>query len=165
MPSQGHKKLDAQHFLGYMRAFNAADYPAQHAYYADDVELVLPDSAIPTLKGSSAIVDHYKPIHASADETVVPIIVLSDRGRLFLQMESYFHYKVEIKKAVHDYHVYPGDVVRIHCCAIYDLNDDGKMKRITCHLFSQELLGQVDIKEKIRESESRADADLRLYNY
>ncbi|KAM5344660.1 hypothetical protein ACJ41O_013195 [Fusarium nematophilum] len=164
MLSQGHTKLDAQRFLGYIRAFNAADYPAQHAYYADGVELVLPDSAIPTLKGSSAIMEHYKAIHASADETVVPIIVLSDRGRLFLQMEAYFHYREEVEKAVHDYHVYAGDVVRIRCCAIYDLNDDGKMERITCYGFSQELLGQVDIKDKIRESESRADADLRLHN-
>ncbi|KAJ3549219.1 hypothetical protein NM208_g602 [Fusarium decemcellulare] len=165
MPSQGHTKLHAQDFLGYVRAFNSTNYPAQHAYYTNDVELVLPDPAIPTLKGSSAIMDHYKPIHASADEIVVPIIVMSDRGRLFLQMETYFHYKEEVKRAVHDYHVHAGDVVKIHCCAIYHLDDDGKMKRITCYGFSQELLGQVDIEEKIRESESRADADLRLNNY
>ena len=159
------QKHDAHYYLDYIRAFNKKDYPAQHAFYHDDVELILPDPAIGTLKGSSGIKTHYKPIHENADETVIPIIMMVDRGRLFLQMETYFVYKNEVQRAVHDYHVYPGDVIKITSCAIYDLDEQGKMKRIVCHLFNQELLGKVDVKEKIRDSESRADADLRLYNY
>ncbi|CAK7228030.1 hypothetical protein SEUCBS140593_006776 [Sporothrix eucalyptigena] len=157
--------MDAHRFLDYVRAFNAKDYPNQHAFYADDVKLVLPDPEIGTLEGKAGIMKHYAPVHASADETVVPIIVLCDRGKVFLQMDAYFLYKEEVQKAVHDYHVYPGDVVKISCCAIYDVNSEGKMTNITCHLLTEEKLGQVDIKEKIRESEGKADADLRLYNY
>ncbi|KAL1847378.1 hypothetical protein Daus18300_013963 [Diaporthe australafricana] len=158
-------KLDVSQFLEYLRAFNARDYETQHSFYAPQVELVLPDADIGTLKGSSAIMEHYRPIHENADEKVIPLIVMSDRGRIFLHMNAYFVYKNEVAKAVHDYHVHPGDVIKIDNCAIYDLDAQGKMKRITCRLFKQELLGQVDIKEKIRESESRADPDLRLYNY
>ena len=46
---------------------------------------------------------------------------------------------------------------------MYDMDEKGKMKRIVCHLFDQELLGQVDVKEKIQESTNRGDSDLRLY--
>jgi len=39
------------------------------------------------------------------------------------------------------------------------------MKRITCNLFADELLGKLDIKQYIKDSESRAEPYLRLYNY
>ena len=159
------EKLDAIAFLDYLRAFNKADYSAQHSFYTDDVELVLPDPAIDTLKGKKAVLAHYQLIHASAKETVVPIIVLSDRNKIFLQMEAFFVYQREVEHAVHDYHVYPSDVIKISCCAVYDLDAEGKMKRITCHLFNQELLGKVDIENEIKESQSKADIDLRLYSY
>lgn len=66
---------------------------------------------------------------------------------------------------MHDYHVYPGGVIKIENCAIYDLDEEGKMKAIHCYLFKQELLGKVDLVGCIRDSESRADPDLRLYSY
>ncbi|KAH8896902.1 hypothetical protein GQ53DRAFT_890378 [Thozetella sp. PMI_491] len=156
------QNLPTAEFLNYIRAFNARDYAAQHAFYTDDVELVLPDTTVGTLKGKGGIMAHYGAIHANADETVVPLIVMSDRGRVFLQMEAYFYYKNEVEQAVHNYHVHPGDVIRIRCCAIYDLAEGGKMRRITCYLFGEELLGKVDVRDKIKESENRADADLRL---
>ncbi|KAH7136999.1 hypothetical protein B0J13DRAFT_560380 [Dactylonectria estremocensis] len=157
--------LPVEDFLDYLRAFNEADYDKQHSFYSEDVTMVLPDPEIPKIMGSQGIKTHYKPIHADAKETVIPIIVLCDRGRVFLQMEAYFLYKNEVQKAVHDYHVHPGDVIRISCCAIYDLDSSSKIKTITCHLFQQELLGQVNLQAAIRESELKADADLRLYNY
>ncbi|KAH8773738.1 hypothetical protein F5883DRAFT_615265 [Diaporthe sp. PMI_573] len=157
--------LSVPDFLEYIRAFNDTDYDKQHSFYADDVKLVIPDPAIGTLEGKAGIRKHYQPIHAAAKEKVIPLIVMSDRGRVFLKMDAYFLYEKEVEKAVHDYHVYPGDVVKISNCAIYDLDEEGKMKTIHCYLFQQELLGKVDLKGCIRDSESRADPDLRLYNY
>lgn len=165
MVGPGSKNLTTEEFLDYLRAFNSTDYSNQHAFYSDDVVLILPDPAIPPLEGKEAIVRHYTPIHADADETVVPINIFCDRGRVAFFMESYFQYKREIKKAVHDYHVHPGDVLKITCLAVYDLDEDKKMKTIRCHLQKQELLGQVDLRACIRDSESRADPDIRLYNY
>ncbi|KAI1339813.1 hypothetical protein F5Y15DRAFT_382187 [Xylariaceae sp. FL0016] len=155
--------LGTAEFLDYLRAFNAQDYEKQHAFYADSIELVIPDPRIGTLKGKDGIRKHYKPIHDNAIETVVPIIVMSDRGRVFLQMETYFRY-FNKTKAVHDYDVVPGDVIKIHSCAIYDLDEQNKMTRITCHMFSEEKLGQVDVEAGIRDSQSRADPDLKISN-
>ncbi|KAI0484823.1 hypothetical protein GGR56DRAFT_680593 [Xylariaceae sp. FL0804] len=152
-------RLEVSEFLDYLRAFNAQDYEAQHAFYSDNVELVIPDPRIGTLKGKSGIKKHYEPIHANATETVVPVIVLSDRGKVFLQMETYFRY-FNAGKAVHDYDVVPGDVVKIISCAVYDLDADNKMERITCHLFSEQKLGQVSVEEGIQDSQSRAAPDL-----
>lgn len=157
--------LSVPDFLEYIRAFNDANYEKQHAFYSEDVKFVVPDPAIGTLEGKAAIQNHYKPIHSAAKEKVIPLIVMSDRGRIFMKMNTYFLYEKEVERAVHDYHVYPGDIIKISNCAIYDLDSDGKMKTIHCYLFKQELLGKVDLKQCIRDSESRADPDLRLYNY
>lgn len=157
--------LSISEFLEYIRAFNDADYEKQHSFYSEDVKMVIPDPAIGTLEGKAGIKEHYKPIHSAAKETVIPLIVMIDRGRIFLKMDAYFLYEKEVGRAVHDYHVYPGDVIKISCCAIYDLDSDGKMKTIHCYLFKPELLGKVDLKQCIRDSESSADPDLRLYNY
>ncbi|KAH8742628.1 hypothetical protein F5883DRAFT_656523 [Diaporthe sp. PMI_573] len=129
--------LSVSDFLEYIRAFNDTDYDKQHSFYSEDVKLVIPDPAIGTLEGKAGIQKHHQSIYAAAKEKVIPLIV----------------------------HVYPGDVIKISNCAIYDLDSEGKMKTIHCYLFQQELLGKVDLKECIRDSESRADADLRLYNY
>lgn len=158
-------KLDGIKFLDYIRAFNNKDYPGQHAFYSDDVELALPDPTIDSLKGKAAIEEHYKKIHDIAEEAVIPIIVLSDRGRIFLQMEAYFKFKKEVEHSVLGLHVFQGDVLKLTTCAIYDLDEQGKMQRIKCHLFSHELFGDVDMKARIKDSESRADPDLRLFNY
>jgi hypothetical protein len=39
------------------------------------------------------------------------------------------------------------------------------MREITGHLFGHELMGDVDMKERIKDRESRVDAGLRLFNY
>ncbi|KAI5922989.1 hypothetical protein F4810DRAFT_671191 [Camillea tinctor] len=157
-------KFTLSEFLEYLRAFNARDYEKQHSFYAEGVELALPDPRVPVLKGSPAVKNHYNSIHADADEFVVPIVVLIDRGRVFLQMHAYFRYKNKAK-GVHGLDVNPGDVVKIDCGGLYDLDQNNKMSKITCYLFGEEFLGQQDVKEKIRESESRADPDLRIHNF
>ncbi|KAH6876641.1 hypothetical protein B0T10DRAFT_585368, partial [Thelonectria olida] len=157
-------RLEVSEFLNYLRAFNTKDYSNQHAFYSDDVELMLPDPAIPPLKNSKNIMDHYTRVHADANEYVIPISILSDRGKVFLEMEAYFEY-FNKGKAVHDIDVLPGDVVKISTCALYHLDDDNKMRRIRCYLGAAEKLGQIDLKERIKDSQSRAAADIRLYDF
>ncbi|ETS79126.1 hypothetical protein PFICI_08979 [Pestalotiopsis fici W106-1] len=154
--------LSVQDLLDYLRAFNSRDYAAQHAFYAPDIELVIPDPEIGTLVGSAGVMKHYNVVHADAEENVIPLVVLSDRGNVFLQMESYFRYLKATNQTVHGYTVVPGDVTKISCCALYELDKGNKMKRITCFLFKQEKLGQVDVEERIRDTESRAQPDLKL---
>ncbi|KAK1765173.1 hypothetical protein QBC33DRAFT_560994 [Phialemonium atrogriseum] len=43
-------KLDALQFLDYIRDFNNMDYPAQYAFYIDDVVLNLPDPTVGSLR-------------------------------------------------------------------------------------------------------------------
>lgn len=45
-------------------------------------------------------------------------------------MESYFVFKPDVLNGVLNYHDYPGDVIKVSCCAIYDLDGDNKMKTI-----------------------------------
>ncbi len=151
-------------FLDYIRAFNEKDYDKQHAFYHESVELVIPDPKVGTLKGSSGIMQHYASVHALADETVIPMVVMAERDKLFLLMEAYFKYKRDTDQAVHEHNVRQGDVLKVTVWALYGM-EGKKMKHITCNLFKDELLGQVDIKACVRDSESRAEPDLRLYNY
>jgi hypothetical protein len=158
--------LTLNQFLDYIRAFNSRDYEKQHSYYASDVQLIIPDPAIGALHGSEGIKEHYAPIHAAATETVIPITVLVDRNKIFFEMEAYFQYFKATDRAVHGYKVEPGDVIKITSWALYDIDESGKMKRIVCNLFAQELIqGQGDVKGLIKDSESRADSDVRLYGY
>ncbi|KAI1867466.1 hypothetical protein JX265_007268 [Neoarthrinium moseri] len=157
--------LTVEKFLDYIRAFNEPDYDKQHGFYCDDIELVIPDPQIGTLKGKEGILNHYRPIHKAAVEKVIPISVKSEPGKFFLSMESYFRYKVKTV-AVHDFQVEEGDVIKITCSADYDIDNEGRMTRITCQLAKAELLeGKPDLQLRIRDSESRAEPSLRLYNY
>ncbi|KAF9879656.1 hypothetical protein CkaCkLH20_03199 [Colletotrichum karsti] len=158
-------KHDWENFLNYIRAFNAKDYAKQHAFYSEHIELKVPDNRVPALVGKSAIMEHYRPLHAAADETVVPLVVMCDRGRIFLFMETYFKYKTATAAGIGEFDLLPDDVVKVECFALYDLDDGNKMNCITCHLINVQKLGRVDLMEQIRDSETRADADLRLYNY
>ena len=67
-------------------------------------------------------------------------------------------------EGVFGYAVESGDVVKIRVWAYYEV-EEGKMRRIVCNLFQSWALGKVDVRELIRESESRAEPDLRLFNY
>jgi len=78
-------------------------------------------------------------------------------------METYFQYKIATDNAVHGYKVVPGDVIKITSWACYDV-EDKKMTKINCNLYEEKLLGQVDMKACIRDSESRADPELILYH-
>ncbi|KAJ5683246.1 hypothetical protein N7462_006411 [Penicillium macrosclerotiorum] len=147
-------------FLKYIEAFNARDYKAQHDFYHKDVTLVIPDPEIGTLIGSKGIMDHYAVVHADARETVVPMCVMMDDKRIFFNMEAYFYYLRTTDKAVHSHKVNPGDVIRVKVWAIYDMVD-GKMHRITCNALGDELLGQVNVNDLIKESWSRVDDDIK----
>ena len=157
-------ELTRGEFCDYIQAFNAKDLEKQHAFYHDKVELIIPDPTIGTLEGSSGIREHYKSVHALANETVIPILVMTEPGKVFFIMEAYFQYLVDTDKAVHEHKVKQGDVLKVTVWAFYTL-EDRKMKKITCNLFDHQLLGQVNVKTCIRDSESRAEPDLRLYNY
>ncbi|PYI33180.1 hypothetical protein BP00DRAFT_132266 [Aspergillus indologenus CBS 114.80] len=84
--------LSLRQFLEYIRAFNAKDYQKQHSFYHPDVRLVIPDPEVGTQVGSAGIMNHYAVLHATAEETVVPILVMIDQGHIFFVMETYFRY-------------------------------------------------------------------------
>ncbi|KAJ5095223.1 hypothetical protein N7532_007514 [Penicillium argentinense] len=152
--------LPLNEFLKYIKAFNAKDYQTQHNFYSKDVTLTIPDPEIGTLVGSKGIMDHYTVVHDAARETVVPMLVMIDEKRIFFSMEAYFYYIKATDNAVHSHKVKPGDVIRVKVWAIYDMKD-GKMAKIVCNALGDELLGQVDVDEMIRESWSRVDDDVK----
>lgn len=157
--------LTREDFLDYIRAFNLKDYKAQHAFYADNVTLTIPDPAVGTLCGSAQILDHYRPVHDAAEETVIPMEVLIDeaQNKVFFMMETYFEYKKSVK-GVHDFKVEAGDVIKVTVWAYYE-NEGKKMKKIVCNLFEDQCLGKINAIEYKRESESRANPNVRIYHF
>ena len=154
------RNISLKHFLEYIKAFNAKDYNLQHSFYHENVTLAIPDPEIGTLIGSNGIMNHYATVHASAKETVVPMFVIMDEKRIFLNMEAYFCYTEATDKAVHSHKTKPGDVIRVKVWSIYEMIG-GKMAEITCNAFSDEFLGQVNVDELIQESWSRVDEDVK----
>lgn len=154
-------RLSRQDFLTYIQSFNTRNYAHQHSFYAENVTLILPDPAIPPLKGSAAITKHYSGVHAVADETVVPMVVMNDGDKVFLLMEVYFRYTVDTDEGVHSQKVKKGDVFKVTVWALYDIDDAGKMETIRCNLWDEKLFGQVDVDRLISESKARAQPDLR----
>jgi len=148
--------LSLKEFLQYIKAFNAKDYTTQHNFYHKNVTLTIPDPEIGTLIGSKGVMDHYSMVHADANETIVPMIVMIDEKRIFFSMEAYFYYLRATENAVHSHKVQAGDVIRVKVWAIYDMKN-GKMEKITCNALCDELLGQVDVEKMVRESWSRVD--------
>ncbi|KAJ5359095.1 uncharacterized protein N7496_011508 [Penicillium cataractarum] len=155
--------LSRNDFLNYMRAFNAHDFETQYNFYADDVTLHIPDPKTGMLRGKDGIRGHYMPLFDVCDEYVVPMVVMNDAHKIFFIMESYFVYKTA-REGVFGYPVEAGDIIKIRVWAYYEV-ENGKMQRIVCNLFQSWFLGKVDIRELIRESESRAEPDLRIFNY
>ncbi|KAJ5714975.1 uncharacterized protein N7483_012156 [Penicillium malachiteum] len=102
------RNISLKHFLEYLKAFNAKDYNLQHSFYHKNVTLAIPDPEIGTLIGSNGIMNHYATVHASAKETVVPMFVIMDEKRIFLNMEAYFCYTKATDKAVHSHKTKPG---------------------------------------------------------
>ncbi|KXT03039.1 hypothetical protein AC578_652 [Pseudocercospora eumusae] len=154
-------RLSREDFLTYIRHFNTRSYEKQHSFYAKDVVLILPDPAIPPLRGSEAIAAHYSGVHSLAQETVVPVVVMNDREHVFFEMEVYFKYIVDTDQGVHSQTVKKDDVFKVIVWALYDINEQGKMTKIRCNLWEEKLLGQVDVDELIQESKSRAQVDLQ----
>ena len=153
--------ITRRQFLQYIEAFNAKDYATQHDFYHPNIRLVIPDPNIGTLYGSTEIMEHYSVVHDSAEETVVPMVVMIEGDRVFFMMETYFRYTKATDIAVHGYKVQAGDIIRVKVWATYDMKD-GKMLQITCNALSDELLGHIDVNRAIEESWDRADDNVKV---
>ncbi|KAL2829139.1 hypothetical protein BJY01DRAFT_255100 [Aspergillus pseudoustus] len=105
---------------------------------------------------------HYSSLHADAHEHVIPINILIDRGKVFLEMEVYFKYLNRVK-GVLAADVDPGDIIKISTCTLYHLDEESKMSRIQCYVGKGEYLGKVDLDKRIQESRGRASEDIRGY--
>lgn len=123
--------------------------------------MTLPDPAVAPLKGPAAIAKHYSGVHGVAQETVVPMVVMNDKDKVFFEMEVYFKYITDTDEGVHSQKVKKGDVFKVTVWALYDLDERGRMLTIRCNLWEEKMLGQVDVEPLIRESRSRAQEDLR----
>lgn len=70
-------------------------------------------------------------------------------------------YTCETDQGVHGMTAKTGDVFKVTVWALYDIDEQGKMSRIRCNLWEEKMLGQVDKEQRVRESKSRAQEDLR----
>jgi hypothetical protein len=119
--------VDEATFRTYVAAFNAGDYEALTRFYADDVTLSFPDGL--TLEGRDGIVDFYRPMHQAVDESLAIGFLVMDERHVAVELETEF-------RARADFAAFPrrplkaGDVVRITSFVHYDLDGDGRFRRI-----------------------------------
>ena len=154
-------RLSRQDFLSYIRSFNTRSYEHQHSFYARDITMTLPDPAVPVLHGPDAVSKHYAQVHSVAEETVVPMVVVTEDDHVFFEMEVYFKYSVDTDKGVHSTTARKGDVFKVTVWALYVISEEGKMQSIRCSLWEERMFGQVEVEPLIEESRSRAQVDLR----
>ncbi|KAJ5380058.1 uncharacterized protein N7496_002486 [Penicillium cataractarum] len=148
-------------FLEYVKSFNAKDFDKQYSFYHDDITLDIPDPQTGILRGKAGIRNHYLPLFDVADEYIVPMVIMVDGERVFYIMESSFRYNKRLDEGgVFGFKVDDGDVIKIRVWAYYEIRE-GKFQSIVCNLFQKWFLGKVDMKEAIRESQSRATEGLR----
>jgi hypothetical protein len=119
--------MNEQEFLKYIGHFNKGEYDELVRYFADDVTLSFPDGN--TLEGREGIVAFYTPIHKSVQEILeIDFLMVTDKG-IAVELYTEFHAK-------EDFPAFPGrplqqgDVLRFTSFVHYDLDDDGRFKRI-----------------------------------
>ncbi|KIX08668.1 uncharacterized protein Z518_03325 [Rhinocladiella mackenziei CBS 650.93] len=149
-------KYTTEHFLGYIKAFNAKDWDVQHSYYAKDVVLDLPrGDNLPTYRGSEGIKSHYGPLLDKFTETIVPIELMIEEDRIFFIMETSFQAKTETI-GPSGFTCTPGDIIRVTVWAFYKM-EGGLMKTITTNQLHGEFIGKrMTLEETIKDSQSRA---------
>ena len=119
--------MDEATFGAYVAAFNAGDYDALTRYYADDVTLSFPNGL--NLEGRDDIVAFYEPMHRAVHESLEISFLVMDERHIAAELETEF-------RAHADFEEFPrrplkaGDVVRITSFVHYDLDDDGRFRRI-----------------------------------
>lgn len=146
-----------------MRAFNAHDFDKQYSFNANDVSLHIPDPKTGMLHGKEGIRRLYLALFETCDEYVVPMVLMNDAHKVFLVMESYFVYKEKLE-GVFEYQLEKGDISRFAFGPTTRI-ENGKMQSIVCNLFQSWFLGKDDIRALARESGSRAERDLKVFNY
>jgi SnoaL-like domain len=127
--------MDEAGFRTYIGHFNGAEYDQLVHYFADDVTLSFPFGL--TLEGRDAIVDFYRPIHASVKEILEIDFLLVGTDKLAVELYTEFH-------ALRDYPDFPGgrslaegDVLRFTSFVHYDLDDTDRFRRIRVATYRQ----------------------------
>jgi len=119
----------------YMDAFNRGDYDALIDFYCEDVVLV--NAGGTKLENRSAIVEFYKQVTSKTQRTIKILQAFASGDRLAAELESEF-------LALEDYPEFAsgsmrkGDRLYINTFVIYELDSQGRYRRIRSAPFKRE---------------------------
>ncbi|KAF6824820.1 hypothetical protein CMUS01_10088 [Colletotrichum musicola] len=159
------------------------EYETIDAWYAPDVTMVTGlDTTLDgeILKGHDEIKMHYEALHDQAEILLVPVLAVSDRGRITVYTETYYKWLGKVEDDAKDRNVEPpfvrimeddakddiveppfvgwpavsyGDVLKSREVVVFDLNDEMKVKRVEWRQLGMDLLGKVSLDAQARKSE------------
>ncbi|KAL0942026.1 uncharacterized protein CTRU02_204789 [Colletotrichum truncatum] len=135
------------------------DYSAIEKWYTSDVTMVVALDATldgEVLYGQEEVIQYFKTIHKQVDIGVVPVLTISDRGRITCYAESYYRWMGCGELSVPPFVGWPvvsrGDVLKVREVVVFDLNEEMKVRRVEWRFMETESLGQVSIEGSAKES-------------
>lgn len=128
-------------FEEYFNSFNNRQYDVFPKFYADDIVYVMDANNGKVFHGPQAIVDLYRELHQYFDEEVaIENIAITD-SMIAVEVPTLLRCKKEF--ALEGFVPIPeGQTCKMMCFNHYDLNQDGKFKRIRVAIHSIEYLKQ-----------------------
>lgn len=154
----------ARHHL--TRVLSDQEYDTITAWYAPDVTMVTGlDTTLDgeILKGHDEIMEHFQNFHYQNEIVLVPVLTISDRGRITVYTETFYQWLAKPEddpNNARDEQPFVGwpcvsylDIVKSREVVVFDLNEEMKVRRIEWRQLGVENLGQGSIDAHAKESE------------
>ncbi|KAF6804375.1 hypothetical protein CSOJ01_10227 [Colletotrichum sojae] len=154
----------ARHHL--MSVLNHQDYDTITAWYTPDVTMVTGlDTTLDgeILKGHDEIINHFDNFQYENSILLVPILTISDRGRITVYTETFYQWLAKPEdeaKNARDEQPFVGwpcvsyhDVVKSREVVVFDLNEEMKVRRIEWRQLGVENLGKGSLDAYAKQSE------------
>jgi len=131
--------MTREQFMEYVNHFNHHRFDKVTGYFCPDVTLAYPDNfmgrQIPgvtgkTLHGSKEFIAQYEAIAANVREVLNVGAFLSEGNQFVVELVTEFHNEKDPPKTIDSGNWKKGDVIVMNQMVLYDLDENGKFKRM-----------------------------------
>jgi hypothetical protein len=130
------RAMTRERFLEYIDYFNKKDFESVASYFNPDVTLEYPDNfsgspiAGRTLHGPEEFIKNYKALTENIREVINVALFLSEGSHFCVELVTEFHPLKTPAAGSAGARFKEGETDIMNQCVIYDLDEDGKFKRI-----------------------------------
>ena len=135
----GVQAMTREQFLKYIDYFNKKDFESVASYFSPDVTVECPDNfmgslpggaAARTLHGPDEFIKNYKALTENVREVLNLGVFLSEGSHFCVELITEFHALKTTAAGAAGGQRKEGDISVLNQCVIYDLDENGKFKRI-----------------------------------